>query len=266
MCSFRHKIADVVRSLDPENDFKLQTLANAVEEMTWLAFLLVALVVPALAIILTGLAALCGYMVMRILRAIEDHNSHDCPDCKGRVHNSAIKCPHCKTEQPLPYNAVGFRGLATRAAVNAQDATAVHTHHFALLKEHRCPICATALTDKLVCQHCETRVWEQGVTREELVRSLDIRMGIGVAFGIFSSAIPIVGFVLTVVFLNFCVLRVFRAYESRGARIIGRIIFKFFKWSVLIVGIVFSSIPFIGILFLLPYICSYLRGRGRFLR
>ena len=226
----------------------------------------VLLLVPVLAILLMAVVGACGWMVLRVLREVEKRGSHVCPACSGLVSNTAVKCPHCQTEQPLPYHAAGFCGLPAGATVDPQDATAVRTHHRSLLSAHRCPICATPLKDKLVCDRCATRIWEQGFSREELVRILDLRMALGVMCGVFASALPVVGFVLTVAFLNMGVLRIVRFYESRGARAVSRFLFSLFKWSALLVAVIFSSVPFVGALFLVPYICSYLRSRSRFLR
>lgn len=266
LCAFRRKLAAVIRELDPDNSFKLQSLAGGVEEATWLAVLVLVVVVPLLAVLLMGAVAACGWLLLRTLRRIERSRSHACAHCAGLVHDSALKCPHCRTDQADPYHAVGMFGLAAPTLVDRNDATAVRTHHRGLLLAHRCPVCASALEDRMVCTHCGTAIWDQGFSREEFVHTLDMRMCFGVAGGVLASALPIVGFILTVLCLNVGVLRVVRAYETRRGRMVSRFLFSLFKWSALIVGVVLSSIPFAGSLFLVPYVCSYLRSRSRLLR
>ena len=54
------------------------------------------------------------------------------------------------------------------------------------------------------------------------------------------------------------VFGVLAQYEKRSSRIIAKLIMRFIKLTILLVAIVFSSIPFLGIILLLPYLISYL--------
>ena len=42
-------------------------------------------------------------------------------------------------------------------------------------------------------------------------------------------------------------------------------LFRIVKWTLIILAIVLSAVPFAGIIFLAPYLIYYLRLRGRFL-
>ena len=77
------------------------------------------------------------------------------------------------------------------------------------------------------------------------------------ALGIFLSAIPVVGYLATVVALNLLVFGVIAMYEKPAYRIFAKIAMRFIKLTLFLVAVVFSSIPFLGILLLLPYLVSF---------
>ena len=77
------------------------------------------------------------------------------------------------------------------------------------------------------------------------------------AIGMFLSAIPVLGYLVTVVALNLFVFGVIALYERSICRISARILMRFMKLTIFLVAIAFSSIPFMGALLLLPYLVSY---------
>ena len=76
---------------------------------------------------------------------------------------------------------------------------------------------------------------------------------------------PIVGFVVAVFMLNLMAIGVIQLYEDRFGRIVSRFIFKVVKWTLLLLAIVLSFLPFVGILLLVPYVVRYMWLRKRFL-
>lgn len=265
LCAFRARVAAALRSVDPDNTLRLHTLAKLAEETTWVSVLLVALLVPVLAAVLVALLMAAGAGFRAILAALERRCSHLCAECGARVHNSAAVCPGCRKEQPLPYRRVGPFGLASSTSVDTGDSADVARHRRRLLSAHRCPLCASPLRDGSVCGKCGAKVWEQGVTRRDLVGSLDGRVIAATVAGVALSAVPVLGFLVAAALMNVTAIGVLRPYESRMGRIVGRFFFKVVKWSLLVVAIVFSAVPFAGALFLVPYLVHYLRLRKRFL-
>ena len=83
--------------------------------------------------------------------------------------------------------------------------------------------------------------------------------------GVVLSAVPVLGFLVSVAVMNLMAIQVLRSYESRLGRIVGRMLFRVVKWTLIILAIVVSAVPFAGIVFLVPYLLYYLRLRGRFL-
>ena len=109
------------------------------------------------------------------------------------------------------------------------------------------------------------RYWE-GKSRPEIARMLDIRAAIVFIFGFLISAVPFVGFLLTVLLLNVFVFGVFRLYEKLGTRWLMKFVFRVAKISFFLFLLVFSGMPFAGAAFLLPYLVFYWLRRRHFLR
>ena len=265
LCAFRARVASALRSVDPENSFHLLTLAKLAEETTWVALLVVALLVPLLAALLVVVLMVLAACFRGMLAAIERRTGHTCAGCGGMVHNSAVVCPGCGKEQPLPYRRVRLFALASSRPVNVGDAADVARHHRKLLSAHRCPLCASRLSDGCVCGKCGAKVWEQGVTRLDLIRRLDGRMLGITAAGVALSVVPVFGFMVAAVAMNVMAIGVLLRYESRMGRIVGRFVVKVVKWTLLLAALLLSTVPFMGALLLVPYVVRYLLLRRRFL-
>ena len=265
LCRFRAQVSSAIRSIDPDNSFHLHTLAKFAEETTWVSVLFVALLLPMLAAVMVVVIMLAGAGFRSFLRVVEKESSHKCADCGEVVHNSAVVCPGCRKEQPLPYRRVGLFALASSSSVNSADAADVLRHHRRLLSAHRCPLCASPLKDGFVCDRCGAKVWEQGLTRRDLIGRLDTCATVATLVGVFLSAVPLVGFVVAIFMINSMAIGVIQLYEDRFGRIVSHFIFKIVKWTLLLLAIVLSFLPFMGILLLVPYVVRYMWLRNRFL-
>lgn len=76
--------------------------------------------------------------------------------------------------------------------------------------------------------------------------------------GVFLSVVPVFGYLVTVIALNLFVFGVIALYEKPAYRILVKIVMRFIKLTLFLVALLFSSIPFMGVLLLLPYLVSYL--------
>lgn len=264
-CTFRAKVAAALHSIDPDNTFRLHTLAKLAEETTWVALMLTAVLVPVLAAVLVIALMVVGATFRKVLAVLERRCSHGCASCGALVHNSAVVCPGCGREQPAPYRQVGPLSLASSASVDPENVAEVMRHHRRLLSAHRCPLCASPLRDGFVCDKCAARVWEQGISRRDLVGRLDGCVIATTVAGVILSAVPVLGFLISVAAMNFMAIRVLSPYENRFGRIVGRMLLRVVKWTLIIFAIIFSAVPFVGIVFIVPYLIYYLRLRGRFL-
>ena len=99
--------------------------------------------------------------------------------------------------------------------------------------------------------------WD-AVGKEGMLRSVRNRAITIFALGVFLSVVPVFGYLVTVVALNLFVFGVIALYEKSSYRILVKIVMRFIKLTIFLFVILFSSIPFMGILLLLPYVVSYL--------
>lgn len=266
LCKIKGKITEILYEIDPDNSFKLHSLAAMFEESAWVLILIVALLIPVLAIFLVLMMVGLAVALRMLLVKMERNRSHACPSCGRLVHDSAVVCPSCRVEQPTPYHEVALMGLAGKGLVDSDAPSAVLAHHKGLLMGCRCPLCATPLKDKATCGGCGGDVWGQGVTREDLVRMLDNRMMLCGALAIALSWVPWIGFFLPIVLMNVFAIRILRAYESKWSRAFGNFLVAVVKMIFFLIVFICSTIPFVGLLALVPYFFSYLMRRRKFLR
>ena len=265
LCRFRVRVAGALRAVDPDDTFRLHTLARCAEETTWVAVLLAALLVPAVAVVLVVLGALGALAARGAVAVWERRHGHPCPSCGAYAGDAALVCPACGEDQPRPYRAVGFFGVASRRAVDPEDTVEVLAHHRALLAVRRCPVCASPLKDGFVCARCGAEVWERGVSRADFVAMLDRRVIVILAVSAGACVVPVAGFVAGAVAMNVFCLNVLRLYEGRLGRLLGRVLFRIVRMSAVVAAVLLSAVPGIGLLLLVPYLVLYLRRRRGFL-
>ena len=99
--------------------------------------------------------------------------------------------------------------------------------------------------------------WES-VGKVRMLRAVRVRAVVIFGLGALLSAVPVLGYLATVVALNLFVFGVIAMYESRSRRILLRLVMRFARLTAFLVAILFSSIPFVGIVLLLPYVISFL--------
>ena len=98
--------------------------------------------------------------------------------------------------------------------------------------------------------------WD-AVGKDGMLKAVRNRAIVIFGLGAILSAIPVFGYVVTVVALNLLVFGVLALYEKSSFQILVKIVIRFIKLTLFLVAIVFSGIPFMGILLLLPYVASY---------
>ena len=101
------------------------------------------------------------------------------------------------------------------------------------------------------------RAYWDAAGKDGMLKAVRTRAIAVFALGTFLSAIPVLGYLVTVVALNLFVFGVIALYEKSICRISARILMRFMKLTMFLVAIAFSSIAFMGALLLLPYLVSY---------
>ena len=98
--------------------------------------------------------------------------------------------------------------------------------------------------------------WD-AVGRDGMLKAVRTRAVVIFVVGAFLSAIPVLGYLATVIALNLLVFGVIALYEKPACRIVAKIAMRFMKLTLFLVALVFSGIPFMGIVLLLPYVVSF---------
>ena len=101
------------------------------------------------------------------------------------------------------------------------------------------------------------RVHWNSIGKAGMLKAVRSRAIVIFILGVFLSPIPVFGYLVAVIALNLFVFGVIALYEKPAYRILVKIVMRFIKLTLLLVAIVFSSIPFMGVLLLLPYMVSY---------
>ena len=99
--------------------------------------------------------------------------------------------------------------------------------------------------------------WDS-VGKEGLLKAVRTRALVIFGLGVVLSPIPVFGYLVTVVALNLLVFSVIAMYEKSSYRIFVKMIMRFIKLTLFLVALVFSGIPCMGIVLLLPYVVSFL--------
>lgn len=265
LCGIRQKFLEMLRTIDSDNSLGLHRLASRAEDLWCLLAVFFLVILPLAALVITGLNFLSLALFRIWLARREKIRSHACPQCAaaGRetiVANAAEICPQCHSPQPRIY-AAGWLGIATATPL-APGQTAAQ--RLTLLRARRCPLCALPTTGD-TCPHCGAAIWEQGYSRGAYAAKPEQAAVIIAVAAVLLTAVPVWGLLLSLVLFNIYVLRPLRLYQTWAARVKGKFLLRFLRNCALLVGLVFSCIPFAGLLTFLPYWLAYRRARRDFL-
>ena len=260
----RSVVVDFVNQIDSDNDLHLQTMLAGAEESLALFILVITILLPTLALIITLIIIAVGKLTQLTMKKLEESTNHLCPTCGKSISSLAEKCPECGAAQTEVY-AVGLFGLPGKKLIDLNNAEQLHNHRIKMLLMHRCPNCATRL-HYCSCENCHAELWKDGAAKE-IVEILDRRAIIIGLIGVFLNAIPIIGFPSFLISFNLLVKSRLRAFLNPLQGCMGKLIFTFLKvLFILIVVLVSSVIPFAGLLVYVPYSIYYLYNRKAFLK
>lgn len=264
LVQLREVIANFIHIIDPDNDFHLQTMFVGAEESLALFILMMAILLPILAFIITLIVIAAGKFTQITLKKLEESTNHLCPTCGKSISSLAEMCPECGAKQTEVYD-VGPFGLPNKKLIDINDAEQLHNHRRTMLLMHRCPHCATHLHYSS-CEKCHTELWKNGASKE-IVEILDRRVAVIGLIGLLINGIPIIGFPCFLISFNVLVMSRIRAFLNPLPGCMGKLLFTFMKvLFMLIVVLVSSIIPFAGLLMYVPYGIYYLHNRKAFLK
>lgn len=207
-----------------------------------------------------------GVLFQRLWAWYERRHSHPCTACAAAgketaVSDCALICPECGTEQP-DVRQVGWFGFSGSSPLAG---TPPERHAFRLLAAHRCRWCASPLDRGHGCPRCGRGQWTDEL-RDYYVRQTDLRSGLLLFFALLFFLFPLGGLALVLIFFRPLALRPLSTHLSAGGRFLIGLVMMFLKLLILIPLVLLSTIPWVGLLALLPFAGRYLFVRAKFLR
>lgn len=233
--------------VDEDDDLGLQKLLSWLEDGLGFLGVLFVVILPAVALAVTGLTLLSLYLIQKHLERQEEKRKVPCGDCGTPNPLCGFFCARCGQARS-PIRQVGFLGTIKEEPVTDRD-----LHRSRLLACKRCRRCGDRLRQKSLdqgCQDCGTLPFENsrdleayiGRLQSELPRTLILLLAMG--------TIPVLGLVAGVIYYRLTLISGLRHYIPRSSRFFGR-------WTMRIVGTVLvclQPIPLVGA-FTLPAMC-----------
>ena len=264
-CRIRSAVLENIHAIDPEDDLGLQTLSNYLGEIALLTIFLMLVFLPALALVLTGIGLLTGVCFQRLLEWYERKHSHPCSACAAAGRNTAVSdcaliCPECGTEQPDVRRVgwFGFSGSRPLAGMSPER------HAFRLLASHRCRWCASPLDRSHTCPRCGREQWTDELLTS-YVRRTDLRCGLLLLIAMGSFVFPAAGLLLVLILFRPLAVRPLAVHLSAGGRFLTGLVMMYLKLTILVLMVILSMIPGMGLLALLALLALLLPFAGRYL-
>lgn len=263
LARLRNGIYQFLMEVDEDDDLGLQKFLSWVEDAFGFLGALFVVILPAVALAVTGLTLLALYLIQKHLERQEEKRKVPCEDCGTPNPVCGVFCARCG-KQRSHVRQVGHLGAIKEAPV-----TDLELHRSQLLACKRCRRCGERLREKgldQTCQACGVSPFESsrdleayiGRLQRDLPRTLLLLLGMG--------AVPVVGLVAGVIYYRLTLISSLRHYVPGSSRFLARWMMRF-AGAVLVClqPIPFAgalSLPALGLLNFLLY-RRLLRRQGR---
>lgn len=234
--------------VDEDDDLGLQKLLSWMEDGLGFVGVLFVMLLPAVALAVTGLTLLTLYLIQKHLERREEKRKVPCEDCGTPNPLCGAFCARCGKERSV-IRQVGFLGtIKEEAPVRDPD-----LHRSRLQACKRCRRCGERLRGKSLdqgCQACGTLPFEDGRDLEAYIGRLRGELPRTLLLLLVMGAVPVVGLVAGVIYYRLTLISGLRHYVPRSSRFLGR-------WMMRIVGallVCLQPIPLVGA-FSLPAMC-----------
>jgi len=241
LAGLRKGIYHFLWEVDEDDDLGLQKLLSWMEDAFGFLGAVFVVLLPVLALAVTGLTLLALYLIQKHLERQEEKRKVPCSDCGTPNPLCGPFCARCGKERSA-VRQVGFLGTIKEALV-----TDPALHRSQLLACKRCRRCGERLRVKGLdqrCQACGTLPFESsrdletyiGRLQKALPRTLLLLLGMG--------AIPVAGLVVGVIYYRLTLVSGLRHYVPGSSRFLAR-------WAMRLAGLVLiclQPIPFAGAL------------------
>lgn len=245
--TLRNAVFGFLMDVDPDDDLSLQGLLSWMEDAMGFFGVLFVVIMPAAALVASGLAILGLYLMRRYLEHREQSSKLPCPGCATSNPPCGIHCSSCGRRRAR-IQQVGLLGTVKDAVV-----TDLAAHRFQLLTRKRCSSCGERLKERRLsqsCTACGTQPFTGHQDVEEYLANLRATLPKTLAILLVLGFIPVVGLIPGIIYYRLSLIASLRTYLPRSVGFAG-------KWLVRIVNLVLvclQPIPLLGML-TLPAMC-----------
>lgn len=243
-CAVRRNLLGVLAEADPDDDTMIGGLLSWLEDLWALFGTLLLILFPV--VMLTLSAAIFSFIALLQWRAKrkEQKSKVPCASCGASMYRSAVRCPSCQSPNDA-VRAVGWLGQSKAKLTSNPQAQPVR-----LAQKQRCPVCATHLKPRQICQQCPTchhEVFESEAESTAYLQTLDQRYPKVLVVTALLSLIPIVGLIPAIMVYRLRLIAPLRRYLTLTRRVpLGfglRLLFIVLIWVQVIPGIGAAAVP-----------------------
>lgn len=237
----------LLEEIDEYDDLGLQGLIAWAEDLGVAGGVVVAVLLPAVALVLFALTLLGLWLFRLGLRRMEERAKAPCSHCGAPLHPSATACASCGGVNPA-IRAAGLFGRPT-----ARPAPVPERHRLTLLAWRRCPRCATPLPKRRLrqpCPACGRVVFHDRAEMDGYLAAVRGRLPKVMTVCFVAGFVPLLGLVVGVVYYRLSVIAGLRRYVPMSVGC-------FTRWGVRFVNLVLvmlQPVPILGA-FTLPLMC-----------
>jgi hypothetical protein len=220
----RARFFDALRELDDEDHLGVQKMISLLEDLWSVCGVVLVIVLPILALVLTGLLLAAVVLVRRLLELRENAQREACPHCGHGVLPTALRCKQCHGHLE-PTELLGWRlwGAPPPAPVPLPEETS-RAHTLRLISRRRCPACGekgeVIQVIREGCSLCAAPPLGQSYPGWfEDYQKATIRRGWLMMIPVLAASfLPVVGFAVAVVVTKVVVVSPLRVFLGRGQR------------------------------------------------
>lgn len=227
--------------LDEDDDLGLQGLLSWLEDTFSFLGVLVAFLLPVLAVVFVAFTLLTLYLARRYLEHLEKAARVPCANCQEPMTPCGIRCARCGQPNARIFQVGWFGRLLDRPA------TDLMAHRQSLVARKRCPSCGERYAERRVDQRCTACETEPFASPEELERylaALRASLPKTLAVLLVLGFVPLFGLVPGVIYYRCSLIASLRCYLPRSSSFLMR-------WAVRLINlllIVLQPIPLFGAL------------------
>jgi len=237
----------LLEELDEGDDLGLRGALNWLEDGGVPFGVILATLLPIIAIGLFGLIWLTLWLMQKYIDHRETTNKIPCSTCGQEIHPAALTCHRCGRPNATPTHIGVFGQTKKKVMTNRTQ------HWLHLLVRKRCPVCATRLREKTIqqqCPVCQTVTFADAQAIDAYLEALQPTLGRTMTICFILGLTPILGLVPGIIYYRLSLVSSLRRYIPRRAGCLTRWSVRFL--NLLLIGL--QPVPILGA-FTLPLMC-----------